>query len=424
MATVCNDYQHLFSCRNSGYYVRPFSFEPTDNWYQTKLEFLTSANALFLSDHQRVCCFHLCLVGLAKTLYIEVLKQLSNWTFENLIIALDQKFNFYHPLRTANLAKLCLEKNESVGEFGLRVEFEVRDLYYLPTVVQDQLIFDTIMSGVPEPMQQFVLDSTLGQRAPLDYMSLIQFCKMYEQIKFFVHYDPDNAAMKNVEKCKQCPKVILLMHIQCPQAQAYDLTLQNEQWEVCKEVVAEEHILCEELFVAQPVDCGLPSQAEVSIFQAPLMESGDSLALKIYTAVESPTQSVYSSDIAERLPMATTSKLSGEIESCVHLHPQFDCDQKSLSINQEFNDRMNLALPKTSDIDLMNYGIQLVATSFLLAVYECISLNLMTHDSSLDTSIDHNKDLVESGFESDLQHDDNVFEKHNPTDADEGYCSE
>lgn len=65
---ACKDWAHLFQRHsNFFYHVCGFSFEIEDNWYQTKVEFEKSANALGLSDIQKVLCLQLyCLDGLAN----------------------------------------------------------------------------------------------------------------------------------------------------------------------------------------------------------------------------------------------------------------------------------------------------------------------------------------------------------------------
>lgn len=211
MATSCNDWEHLFLCQNSSYNVTSFSFEPTDNWFQTKQEFDRSANALFLSDEQRVFCFQTCLFGLAKSIYIAELRNLQEVTFSNLIIALDARFNLYSPLKTVNLLKLAMGIDESFGHFSLRVELAARDLFYLSTEVQDQLIFDTLLSGIPENMKDFVLDQALEQsNSVLSYTQLIQICKSFELIQLYMSKNVSTSKPMSTNSCQSCKQVVLV----------------------------------------------------------------------------------------------------------------------------------------------------------------------------------------------------------------------
>lgn len=211
-SVVCNDWEHILSCKNSSYFVRPFCFESSDNWYQTKSEFTTSANALFLSDYQKVYCFQYCLLGLAKTKYIETLKELQALTFEHLTAALDSKFQFFHPLRSVNLQNLKMKEGESVGEFSLRVELAARDLFYLSYDVQNQLIYDSFLSGITENLREFVLDqAVVNPEAAITFTKLIDLCKKYEHMVWYKTNSAHISKARLSKNCFQCDRVILIL---------------------------------------------------------------------------------------------------------------------------------------------------------------------------------------------------------------------
>ena len=413
-STVCNDFRHLFSCPQSGYYVRKFSYEPADNWYQTKTEFSTNAQALFLSDQQKVYCFFYCLAGLAETIYIETLKQLPERSFENLIAALDKRFNFYHPLRTIEVLKMSMKDTESVGEFCLRVEFAARDLYQLSSVVQDQYILDTILSGIPVPMREFVLDRAMLQDVLLDYRSLIQFCKTYEEIQFFTkQYQSDCITTKN-ERCLKCSKVVLFAYLSQPEIQGFPINPANEQMIFFEEsevlphypislkekinTPLTEQLLCEELVEVGTINCISPSQAKASICQALPKECCE--VLTIPTIFEGYAEG----DVINSQSVVTQAK-------------GYECIQVSSKQSIQHKSYDDVYLESFNFI----YDIALITLTYLLAI--SISSSLIDQALIRDYSIDQmNRSPLEDKHERFLHF---IDKSHKSKDYDdEGYCSE